>query len=123
MIPPWLTRGTQLEHIAFAKIGRRHLARVLSVGTTRAEIFDERSGIAIPIAIVDLLRCWRPASPPGLQARAAAWWRDTAPARAGVAWALRHPRRVLELVEAAARGEKVGEVVRRRLEQVGRRVN
>ena len=47
-------------------------------------------------------------------------WLATVPTVAGLLWGARHPKRVVELLEQAARDEVAGGVARRRLDEMAR---
>lgn len=119
--PPWIFEGARIEHAALADAGRAYVTRVLSVTAAGATILDERNGSTAVVSIANLRRNYRPAPPAGLRERAATWWRSTQGRREAIAWALRHPVLVMELVERDARGRRVRRAVSEAIE--ARRVN
>ena len=105
--PSWIFSDARIEHIALSQAGRIYVTRVLDVTATGATIMDERNGQITVVSFAILRRNYRPAPPAGPRERATAWWRSTTARREAFAWAVRHPVRVLELVQQEMRRTRV----------------
>lgn len=111
MRPSWIIPDARIEHIALAEAGRVYVTRVLDVTDRGATIMDERNGVTAVVSFEILRRNYRPAPPVGMRERATTWWRSTKGQREAFAWVVRHPARVLELVQREMRRTRVQSAV------------